>query len=464
MEKENMSISQDGIGKDNAVNMEKDANKDENKTKKQKGGLSRAFDNVSVSVLTSLYENSEVVVMFVATVLALFAKIQVIDHPTNDVVGYIFKWMDKIKEVGHSKFYLVDADYSPLYLFFANLISMIPKGAEVTVASYTFSSNWMTALKVSYFIFDIINAFVVYFLIQQVSGSKRKATMGYIIMTALPVQFINSAVWGQADCIYTCFMLLSLYFALRGKGKLSFLMFGFSISFKLQAVFIAPFLVYMLLHRKLKFTHVLFAPLAVLISFLPAYICGASFTEPFAFYGKQLGGYSKLTSGCANFWQLFSYRNSRVEIINQGAVYLGLLLIGVLFAIVWLRMVRGSKENLLNIAIFLIGVTVFFLPFMHERYFYSIDVLVVVYAITKGKRYYLIPLMQISSAIAYQNYIGGKYFINVWGEDSVHIAALINIFVLGTLLSDIFKAERCTLDEVLAEIKKEETVETLSHN
>ncbi len=424
-------------------------------TAREKKTPSQKSKNTSPSVffLKFLYNNAGIIVMFVVTIVALLARTAVITHPTQDLVGFIFKWMDQITETGRSNFYQINADYSPLYLFIVTMLSFIPKGDILSVAGYNFGENWMIAVKTMYFVFEILNAFAVYFIIEHISGSKNKATIGYIVMLALPVQFINSAVWGQADCVYVCFLLYSLYFALREKGKLSFLLFGFALSFKLQAIFLAPFLVYMLLRRKVKFSDVLFAPLAVIASFLPAYFCGAGFTEPFAFYGRQLGGYSKLTSGCANFWQLFNFHSRKVDIITEGAVYMALLFIGVFFAIVWLRFIKNTGENLLNIAAFLAAVTVFFMPHMHERYFYLVDVLVVVYAIVKGKRYCLIPLMQISSGIAYHNYIGGRYFIIPWGEDSVHIAAFINIAVIGILFYDILHAERKTIKEVIAEIE-----------
>ncbi len=420
----------------------------------KKAEFIKKFDAVGVSFLTFLYKNAAIVVMVVATLLAFFAKFMVVTYPTNDVVGYIFKWMKQIQEVGLSSFYTIESDYSPIYLFFIGLLSFIPAGEQIKVSGYLFNKNWMIALKGSYFIVDIINAFAIYLIIRHVSGSKSKAAVGYVIMTALPVQFINSAVWGNADCIYACFLLYSLYFALRRQSVLSFLFFGFALANKMQALFLAPFLVYMLLRREVKLSAILFVPLAIFASFLPAYFCGASFIEPFAFYGKQFDGYSKLTLGCPNFWQLFAFRESSVNVINNGAVYIGMLLIGVLFAIVWLRLIKNSDENLLNIAVFLIGVTVFFLPHMHERYFYLVDVLVVAYALIKGKRYYLILLMQMASGIAYYHYISGRYFIHPWGEDSVHVAAFMIIVVLCFLFYDLLRAERHSLDEVLTELQK----------
>jgi hypothetical protein len=79
---------------------------------------------------------------------------------------------------------------------------------------------------------------------------------------------------------------------------------------------------------------------------------------------------------------------------------------------------------------------------MHERYFYALDVLVVAYCLVRKKHYYLIPLMQVSSGIAYYHYLSGKYFIEALGEDSVHLCTFINLAVLIVLFIDIMKLER----------------------
>ena len=97
----------------------------------------------------------------------------------------------------------------------------------------------------------------------------------------------------------------ALYFALKNKGGFSMFFFGLALANKLQALFIAPFLVYLLLNRKIKLYKTVYAPLAVIASFIPAYVCGAGFFEPFAFYSRQLNGYSKLTLGCPNFGTFF---------------------------------------------------------------------------------------------------------------------------------------------------------------
>ncbi len=414
----------------------------------------REYDRCSAVVLRFLHKNSNVLLILIVTAFAVMARFLVSPYPTKDVTGYIFKWMREIREVGLGQFYTIDADYSPLYLFMVGLLSRFPMGTEITLGSHTYPQNWMLLLKGCYFTVDILNAAAVFLIIRHLTKSRQKAAIGYIAALMLPVQFINSAIWGNSDCIYVCFLLYSLYFALRGKSCPAFLLFGFALANKLQAVFLAPFLVYLILQRKIRLTAVIYVPIAVLASFLPAYICGAGFTEPFLFYQRQMQGYSKLTLGCANFWQLFAFRDYATGIISHGATIFALLMIGGFFAILWLRNLQPTGENLLNTAVFLIGVTIFFLPHMHERYFYLLDVLVMVYAITTGRRYLLIPMMQLSSGIAYYHYISGNYFIQPWGEDSVHIAAVLVVAVLSVLFYDLLKAPRRTQEDVLAELDR----------
>ena len=50
--------------------------------------------------------------------------------------------------------------------------------------------------------------------------------------------------------------------------------------------------------------------------------------------------------------------------------------------------------------------------------------------------------MQLSSGIAYHNYLSGRHFIVALGEDSVHIASWINLFVLATVFLDLLKLPR----------------------
>ena len=418
--------------------------------------------------LTGLYfqkffhGHSLLIIGLIATIISLTCRFLVATYPANDLAGIIFNWIEQIKDVGFTKFYTISADYSDAYLFFIALVSLFPEGNLITVGSYTFSATYMYIIKGVYFAVDVLAAFGIYLLVKEISNSKKLGLIGYIIFLALPVQFANSAIWGNCDVIYVCLFIYCIYFILKDKDGLAWCMFGLALAQKPQSVFILPFLVYLLLNRKLKLYKIIYAVIAVFVSFLPAYICGAGFTQPFKYFINEMGMYSNLTLGCGNMWHLMNFSSSAMDIINKASAWIGLLLIGVFLAIVYLRKIDLSKkENIFYVGVFLTAIVPFFLPHMHERYFYVLDTLIVAYCLIKKKHYYLIPLMQVSSGIAYYHYLSGNYFIQALGEGSVHISAFINLFVLIVIFYDLMKLDHSTktkeeeVQELDAEIKNE---------
>ena len=402
-------------------------------------------------------KHSKLLIGILITILSLLARYLVCEFPTNDVVGYVFLWMKQIEHVGFNNFYKVDADYSPLFLFITGLFTYLPKGNEILYYGQVYYSNWMYYLKSIYFLMDVLIAFGVYLNVKYLTKSNDKAFLGYIIFLCLPVQFFNTAIWGNSDSMYfSCFIYI-IYFILKKKDGWAFFLLGIAFGLKLQAVFILPFIVFLLVKREMKFYKLILIPLGLIATFFPAYLCGASFTEPFLFIGRQIGGYNKLTLGCANIWHLINVPDQYLDIFNRGSTVLGLLLIGLFVAIVYLRNIELTDVNKFYICVFLIAIVPMFLPHMHERYFYSLDVLIVAYCLIKGKKYYLIPLMQISSGIAYHNYLAGYHFIKALGEDSVHIASWINIAILTIIFLDLMKLDRInkTKEEQLTNIKNE---------
>ena len=389
-------------------------------------------------VLRFFQKHHLLIIMLLATIISMVARYLVILFPTGDSVSFVLNsWLRQIKEQGFTSFYQIDSDYSPLYLFMLAIISLLPNGNEVTINNFTFYANNIIYLKTVYYLFNIALAIGVYLLVKELTKKKTFASAAYLITIVLPTVFVNSAVWGNCDVIYSTFLIYSLYFALKGNGNLSFAFFGLAFANKLQSVFLLPFLVYFILNRKLKLYSVLFAPLAFLATLLPAYLCGASFVQPFLYIGKELNGYKLLSLGCANMWHLMAFST---DIINNHATWIALSLIGATLGLVYFRHIDlSTNTNAFKVAVLLTMSTIFFLPYMHERYFYLIDVLVVVYAFIDKKKFYFVPLMQVSSGIAYYHYLSGYYFIHVLGEDSVHIASFINLFLLCMIFYDVFK-------------------------
>jgi Gpi18-like mannosyltransferase len=103
-----------------------------------------------------------------------------------------------------------------------------------------------------------------------------------------PTIFINGAVWGQCDAIYTAFCLGSLYFLLKERPAWACAFFAIAFSFKLQAIFFLPVLLVILLKKKMALRYLIFIPVIFLLSLAPAFIAGRDAVSLLSIYEGQV--------------------------------------------------------------------------------------------------------------------------------------------------------------------------------
>lgn len=400
------------------------------------------------------------IVMGIAAVIGLVFRYLLVTYPTHDVIAFVFDWIEQIKTLGFKNFYNTNANYSSFYLFMLAIFSLLPTGPSVTVAGQTYYLYYMYYLKTVLFLFDYLIAFGVFLIVKEVTKSKTQAAIGFCLTIILPVEWAISSMWGNCDSMYAAFFLFVIYFVLVKKDGWAWFFFGLSIANKLQAVFILPFMVYLWLNRRISLWKIICAAFSFFLTCLPAWFCGAPFSAPFKFIGDELTSWSSLFLGSANMWQIFGFYSSAEKVVVQAATWIGLCIIGVFMAVLYFRKIELTEENIVYLSAFLIGLVPFVLPHMHERYFYSLDILVLVYVLIKKKRIYLVPMMQLSSGIACFHYLSGKYFIESWGEDSVHIAAYLNLAVLTIIFIDLMglnHLDKAGEEKELQEVKEEIT-------
>lgn len=413
---------------------------------------------LSLKINLFLNKNFLLILIILATIIAILIRYFSFEYCVQDLGGIVFNWMKNIESVGFKNFYTISSDYSPLYVFMIAIGTLFPHGSEITNNGYTFYASYMYYLKSILCLMDILSAIGLALIVNHITKNKTLSTLTYVIFLILPVQYINSALWGNNDSMYFVCFVYAIYFILKKKDFLVYGFIGLALSLKLQAVFILPLIVYLILSKKIKFYPIFMIPLVVFLTFLPEYICGAPFNKPFEFYGSQVSEYSNLTLGCANFWHIISFKegDSTNSVINNVSPYIGLAFIFVLTCIIYLRKIDLNDRNIVLVSTFLIAIVPFFLPHMHERYFYALEGLTLIYClIHEKKRYHYLVLTQVSGLIAYYHYISGKYFIEIMGEDSVTIAAFINLFVLTCMFIDLMKLDHKTRKEDIKETEDE---------
>jgi len=117
--------------------------------------------------------------------------------------------------------------------------------------------------------------------------SRSKAIQIALIFFALPEVILNSLIWGQSDIIYTLSLMAFIYFLLKERCWLATMMLGIAFAFKLQTVFIGPFVLYLLLVRRLLWRQLVLAPLMYLLFMIPSALAGRSWRDLLTIYLNQ---------------------------------------------------------------------------------------------------------------------------------------------------------------------------------
>lgn len=219
-------------------------------------------------------------------------------------------------------------------------------------------------------------------------------SVAYSIILFLPTVLFDSSYWGQCDSIYTTFVILTLLFMFDERYMLSFIMLGIAFSFKFQAIFIVPFIVCYYICKKQFSILYFFVSVAVFwISGIPAYLNGRSLLTPFKIYSSQTGTYQSMSLNIPNFWNLIG---GDYKSLHTFAIVLTIALCGIgLYFAMSDKLKLENELSYASTATWFVWTCLLFLPAMHERYTYLLDILLVVLVFLDKKylKYAVISVM-----------------------------------------------------------------------
>ena len=352
--------------------------------------------------------------------VAILVRLNFIHFQSADFVRALNNWYEFIRQhdgFGALKFNF--SEYNTPYLYLLVLAYyLVPKLSSLVVIK-----------SISIF-FDFFGAFFAAKLVQlKYPSSQWFSVATFAAVLLAPTVVVNSAAWGQADMIYTSFLLAFLYYLIKRKEVLAAIAFGIAFSFKLQTAFLAPLVFILLLKRLIGWKFCLIVPATYLLLLLPAWISGRPFLDLLLIYLAQSGTYEDLTKHAPNLYQWISddYFNIFVP--------LGLLWTSILVAafVFWLYRIRTKIDShfILRVAIISALAVPYFLPKMHERYFFVADVLSIVFAFY-FPRFFFLPLIVIaSSLLSYAPFLLDKLFV------SLKVQSIFLLVLLVVLLKNL---------------------------
>jgi len=343
-----------------------------------------------------------------------------------DMADFLIGWYDKLARNGFSELRTAFSNYTPPYLY---LLFLMTKTAGFLPK--------VTAIKLPSMGFDFLNAILLYKILRiKYSGGQRgTALIGASAFLVLPTIWLNSAYWGQADSIYSFFLLACLFFLMKDKPFIAMILFGISFAFKAQAAFLAPLIFLLLVKKKISWFYLFIIPIIYMVMMLPAALAGRPFVKLLTIYAAQEETYSRLTSHAPNLYLFLP-----AKISMPATTFIGLL-VTTIVALVWItvsadKIKEFSPRSVLLCALVCAAFMPFFLPKMHERYFYLADCLSFLAAFYFPQGWLLAIGYQLVSILTYSIFLLAS--LHPLGRDFVRNFLITAVFVNTALLSYLF--------------------------
>lgn len=301
----------------------------------------------------------------VITVLGVAIRIPGRNFISKDMYVFLNPWFHTIKELGG--FGALSTQVGDYNILYQTIIAFLTYIDIDSVISYKIVSS----------IFDFLLAYYCAVFLCELSGCpKYKLTFNcaYSLVLFLPTVIFNSSFWGQCDAMYLFFCILTLRNLYRQKYLLSFIFLGLAFAFKLQAVFIVPFIVcYYFYKREFSILYFFISALILELSGIPGFLAGRRLFAPWEVYLFQTKEQPVMYANIPNLWAL---TGGDYETLGKFAIIFTICILGIgLYLVLSKKKELLHPEDFLNFACWSCWTCVLFLPVMHERYTYGLDIL-----------------------------------------------------------------------------------------
>lgn len=329
-------------------------------------------------------------VILVVIVLAVSLRLILFDSVNIDITEVFSIWYNNFLQVGRfDAFGEIFYNYSPATLYLYDIMTLF----TFLPAEY--------GIKIISVLFDFLGGLGVMRIVQLKYPRSAMPLIAFSIFLFLPTVFIDSAMWGQSDIIYTTFLIWSFYFILKQKNWPAMFFFSISFCFKLQAMFFAPVFLILFLRRKFPFYLFFMIPVVYFISNVPAWIAGSPLGKLLTIYFTQFETYQELNRAAPNLYIYFPSHPANYNLIVLIGLVLTLLIVLTYVVLRWRRWQDLGSASLCFDAAFFTLLIPFLLPKMHDRYFYAACLFLFILCFYEFRTIGLMLLGQVSSVLAY---------------------------------------------------------------
>jgi len=385
----------------------------------QDSGYKRSGHGFEESLRYYFELHANIIFVLLITTFALMARIRLLGFESVDYIQCLNPWYIKLQQEGFLAFKEKFSNYSAPYLYLLYLMT------KTGLSS-------LYGVKIISIIADIVMSLASFALIRRLTDNKIAALSGYALILLSPTVVLNGAAWGQCDAVFTCFIVIALYYLVCEKYFLSVLIYGIALSFKLQAIFVLPVYVSLGLHGLFPLSYLLVCPVLYVVFHIPQIFVGAKIsTIFFRTYAEQVRGFKDIT---LNAPTLFAFCDNDNLLVQKSFVNLG---VGLALTGSFLYHVNKAlcRNKVLSCAFFSVFIP-YVLPRMHERYFFIGDVLTIIYACCRPSRFFVPIFVGVASLLSYMPFLLGRTVL------PLPFAASLMGLAAATLGMDLYKELR----------------------
>jgi Gpi18-like mannosyltransferase len=349
--------------------------------------------------------------------LACAMRWALLGFKSADYYASLKPWYNTLVDQGFSAFGTAFSTYNPPYLYALYIIARALPDLPAIIA-----------VKIPGLVADFICAGFVYLIVEaRIPKSRVPAWSAALAVLFFPTVILNSAFWGQADSVFAAGLLGCVYFLMKKKPVWAMAAFGISLSVKLQAVFLAPVLLALVLDGSIPVWSTLIVPAILFLAMIPAWWAGRPLGDLIGVYAYQASQFEFITMSAASGFALVP---GSKRVFNL--LYTPGIITGVIAAFMWWLVIQKRRRELnasmiTELALVAALVVPFFLPKMHERYFYAADVLSVAFAFLYPRMFFVPLLIGGVSFLSYQPFLFERALI------PLPILALVLLGVIAIL-------------------------------
>ncbi len=337
--------------------------------------------------------------LIIGIIFAVLIRGICVPNKSVDYKYFLAPWYDFI--VSHGGFSALKqgfADYTPPYLYWIVIATTLLSGLPKILAIKLFAMS-----------VDFICAFFVYKIVRLKYPEGNKPIYAFLAIILSPTVMYNSALWGQCDVIYTTGLIACIYFLSMKKQIPALISLGVAVSFKLQAMFLSPLLLILLIKKRISWYYLPLVPATYIVAMLPAWFAGRPMSELLLVYFKQANTYKELAKNVPNLYQWIP--NKFYSIVVPIGLITTVFAIFLLAYLVYRSKLKITQDRLIYLATLSVLFMPYILPKMHERYFYPADICSIIFAFYFPRYAWVAVSVQMASFVSY---LGTPLYIQIF--------------------------------------------------